>query len=272
MQDMPDTYRPLGRTATGTGPPVWLTLDQARLDLVVDWIGCPTWADARAFWDRHAALLRSPDVSWVLEELSAVSSVAGQRLQVVHEAVATDPDSAFEPHLRAEHIAAWTKIGPLDESRIYLTAHQDFLLSDPVVADFDSSAVGWKHFALATLARADGITRAYTYVQDRSALRTRLAQLLEAPEAPAVPDLLLAVGLLEMAVHNSFFTGQVHVQLATVLAGKPLGELDWRESTPAERDHALDDIWAVMKRHDGDHADLTTLIASIRTAASAQPL
>ncbi|MFG2993884.1 hypothetical protein ACGFZK_32110 [Streptomyces sp. NPDC048257] len=41
-----------------------------------------------------------------------------------------------------------------------------------------------------------------------------------------MPELRLAVGLLEGAVHQEFFTPQAPAELAAVLAGEPLGTAD----------------------------------------------
>ncbi|MEV6951316.1 caspase family protein [Streptomyces sp. NPDC051183] len=264
----------LWRTVARTEPPDWLGIPQATADLAAEWVRCPTWAAARAFWEEHAGLLRSAEVVTAVEEIALVDRLATQRLEVAREADSRDPDSAFFPYLTAECVTVWKALPTWEEARNYLGAQAKFLLSDQAVDLLWSEVKASRraeHYAVVTLARADGIAAAYQYVVDRGALRDRCGRLLAAPEKPD-PDLLFAIGVLEFTEHREAFTGQVHIQLALALAGMALGDERWHPHEFTEQTRVIEEIRSVLERHSGHDQVLGGLIRSIRASGAPQPL
>ncbi|MGW0900581.1 hypothetical protein ACWD0G_27025, partial [Streptomyces goshikiensis] len=261
----------LWRKATGGEPPPWLTLPQAALDLAVEWISCRTWAASRVFWDEHATALRSAETALALEELSLADAVGALHLGIARAATATGPDEAFRPYLTGEAIRTWTGLPSWEESQAYLTEHQPTLLHDQALDLLGSdveSAESALHFALVTLARADGIPAAYRCVDNRSALHTRLRQVLDSPEAD--PGLLHALALLERFAYQEDFTAAAHLALAAALTGSPPApDTVWPPAEPADRDRAISEIAALIGRQPQQAPALSTLIQSILAAGAA---
>ncbi|MCP3756392.1 caspase family protein [Streptomyces sp. TBY4] len=270
------------RAVAGTDPPDWLGIPDAAVDLAAGWVACPTWAEARTFWEEHAELLCSAEVTTALEEIALVDRSATARLhrpaaallRVARESASRDPDTAFFPYLTRECVETWKALPTWEESHNYLAAHAEFLLSDRAVDLLESDLKGRRqaeHFALAVLARADGIDAAYQYVMDRGALRSRCQRLLATPEEPA-PVILLAIGFLEFTVHREAFTGQAHGRLALALANGRLLDDPWHPHEVTERERAIEEIRSVNERHPGHGEVLCTLIRSIRAASGPRPL
>ncbi|WP_453126163.1 caspase family protein [Streptomyces sp. CLCI03] len=265
----------LWRTVTGGEPPDWLEIPDASFELAIDWVALPTWAEARRFWDTHGDLLQTATVTAALEDLALIDKVAELRLAVAREAAADGPDAAFRAHLSTEFLTVWRKIPTWPESRQYLTEHSEFILDDRALELLGSTLATPRqveHFAVATLARADGIPAAYQYIEDRAALRARLERLLNSPGEPNSPDLLLAIAFIEFSVYREAFTGQAHGRLAFVLEGNDVDAGEWHHSRLDERNRFIDDIACAFKHHPHHHAALAALIASIRASASPQPL
>ncbi|MFD9526608.1 caspase family protein [Streptomyces goshikiensis] len=262
----------LWREATGSEPPPWLTLPQAALDLAIEWISCRTWAASRAFWDEHAATLRSAETALALEELSLVDAVGALHLDIARAATATGPDEAFRPYLTVEAISTWTGLPSWEESQAYLTEHQETLLHDQALDLLGSdveTAESALHFALVMLARADGVAAAYGCLDSRSALHTRLRQVLASPEAE--PGLLRALALLERFAYQEDFTAAAHLALAAALTGSPPAPgTVWPPAEPADRDRVISEIADLIGRRPGHTPVLSALIRSI-LAASAAP-
>ncbi|MER8098517.1 hypothetical protein [Streptomyces goshikiensis] len=262
----------LWREETGSEPPPWLTLPQAALDLAVEWISCRTWAASRAFWDEHAAALRSAETALALEELSLANAVGALHLDIARAATATGPDEAFRPYLTGEAISTWTGLPSWEESQAYLTEHQATLLHDQAIdllgSDLDT-AESALHFALVTLARADGIPAAYQYVDNRPALHSRLRRVLASPDAD--PGLLRALALLERFAYQEDFTAAAHLALASALTGSPPApDTVWPAAEPADRDRVISEIADLIGRQPQQAPALSALIRSI-LAASAAP-
>ncbi|MFD3553018.1 tetratricopeptide repeat protein, partial [Streptomyces goshikiensis] len=260
----------LWREATGSEPPPWLTLPQAALDLAVKWISCRTWAASRAFWDEHAAALRSAETALALEELSLVDRAGALHLDIARAATATGPDDAFRPYLTGEAINTWAVLPSWEESEAYLTEHRATLLHDQALdllgSDVDTAEPAL-HFALIALARADGIPAAYRYVDNRSALHTRLRQVLDSPEAD--PGLLHALALLERFAYQEDFTAAAHLALAAALTGSPPAtDTVWPPAEPADRDRVISEIAALIGRQPQQAPALSTLIQSILAAGA----
>ncbi|MFB6827182.1 hypothetical protein ACFCXA_36980, partial [Streptomyces virginiae] len=263
----------LWRRETGSEPPPWLALPQASLDLAGAWIGCPTWADSRAFWSDHADDLRSADTALALQTLTLVTPAADQHLRIAREAAVDGPDSAFRPYVTTELLDAWIKLPNWQESQAYLADHEAALLHDQALSFLESdieTADSAVHFALITLARADGISTAYAYAESRSALHDRLQRLLKAPAAE--PDLLKAVALLELFVYQEPFTAAVHLAVAGALDGTPPdpATTSWPPAEPADRDRVIAEIATLMGDQPRHAPSLSALIPSI-LAASAAP-
>lgn len=129
------------------------------------------------------------------------------------------------------------------------------------------------HFALLTLARADGIPDAYRYLEGRAAANERLQRLLDASEAE--PEVLYALGLLELHIQEDEFTGTAHLALANALDGEPVAPeaepTHWPPATPAARTRIIGEIAALIGRQP-DHAPaLGALIQEILAAAESGP-
>ncbi|MGR4879377.1 caspase family protein [Streptomyces sp. LARHCF249] len=259
----------LWRDATGAEPPLWLAIPEASIDLAVNWINCPTWADSRAYWDEHAEDLGSAETAAALEELALFTQTAEEHLRIAGQAAATDPDHAFRPYLTGELLHAWTGLSTWEESQAYLTDHAAELLHDQALdvlgTDLGTADTALRH-ALIVLARADGIPAAYQNVEDRPLLNDRLQQLLAAPETQ--PDLLRAVALLEFFVHQEQFTGAAHLAIADALSGDvpPAPPTGWPPAEPAERDRVISEIAALIGRHPAHAAALSALIQSLLAA------
>ncbi|MFE3792399.1 hypothetical protein ACFXO4_32065, partial [Streptomyces goshikiensis] len=262
----------LWREATGSEPPPWLTLPQAALDLAIEWISCRTWAASRAFWDEHAATLRSAETALALEEFSLVDRAGALHLDIARAATATGPDEAFRPYLTGDLLSTWTGLPTWQESEAYLTEHQATLLHDQALDLLGSdveSAEPALHFALVTLARADGIPAAYRYVDNRPALHARLRQVLAATEMD--PALLHALALLERFAYQEDFTAAAHLALAAALTGSPPApDTVWPPAEPADRDRVISEIADLIGRQPQQAPALSALIRSI-LAASAAP-
>ncbi|MFG2709475.1 caspase family protein [Streptomyces goshikiensis] len=261
----------LWRKAAGSEPPAWLTLPQAALDLAIEWISCRTWTASRAFWDEHAADLRSAETALALEELSLVDAVGALHLGIARAAAATGPDGAFRPYLTSEAISTWTGLPTWEESQAYLTEHRATLFHDQAL-DLLGSDVGTAesalHFALLTLARADGVPAAYGCLDSRSALHARLRQVLASPEAE--PGLLRAVALLERSVYQEDFTAAAHLALAAALTGSPPSpDTAWPPAEPADRDRVISEIADLIGRQPRHAPALSALIQSIVAAGAA---
>ncbi|MFI5636817.1 caspase family protein [Streptomyces goshikiensis] len=262
----------LWRKVTGGKPPAWLTLPRASLDLAIEWISCRTWTASRAFWDEHAADLRSAETALALEEFSFADAVGELHLDIVREVAATGPDDAFRPYLTGELLSTWTGLPSWEESQAFLTEHQATLLHDQALdllgSDLDSAEPAL-HFALVTLARADDIPAAYRYVDNRSALHSRLRQVLASPEAD--PGLLRALALLERFAYQEDFTAAAHLALAAALTGAPPApDTLWPPAEPADRDRVISEIADLIGRQPQQAPALSSLIRSI-LAASAAP-
>ncbi|OKI52684.1 hypothetical protein AMK15_30210 [Streptomyces sp. MJM1172] len=262
----------LWREETGSEPPPWLTLPKAALDLANKWISCRTWAASRAFWDEHAAALRSAETALALKELSLMDPVGALHLDIARAATATGPDEAFRPYLTGEAISTWTGLPNWEESEAYLTEHQATLLHDQALdlleSDLDTAEPAL-HFALIALARADGIPAAYRYVDNSSALHTRLRQVLASSEAD--PGLLRALALLERFAYQEDFTAAAHLALAAALTGAPPApDTVWPPAESADRDRVISEIADLIGRRPGHAPVLSALIRSI-LAASAAP-
>ncbi len=264
----------LWREATDSEPPAWLTLPQRALDLAVEWIRCRTWAASRAFWDEHADALRSTETLLALEELSLADEVGALHLEIARAAAATGPDEAFRPFLTGELLTGWTGLPTWEESQAYLTEHRAALFHDQALDMLGSDAEtadSALHFALLTLALADGIPAAYHYIDDRAALHARLHQVLAPSEAEAAPELLKAVALLELYAYQEEFTGTAHLALAAALTGTPPGPAGpWPPAEPADRDRVISEIAALIGRRPQHAPTLSTLIQSILAAGAAQ--
>ncbi|WP_332759616.1 caspase family protein [Streptomyces sp. MT206] len=261
----------LWRKATGSEPPPWLTLPQAALDLAVEWINCRTWAASRAFWDEHAAALGSAETALALEELSLMYPVGALHLDIARAATATGPDEAFRPYLTGEAISTWTGLPSWEESEAYLTKHRATLLQDQALdllrSDLDTAEPAL-HFALVTLARADGIPAAYRYVDNRSALHARLQQMLASPETE--PGLLRALALLERFAYQEDFTAAAHLALAAALTGAPPApDTVWPPAEPADRDRVISEVADLIGRQPQQAPALSALIRSILAASAA---
>ncbi|MET7533435.1 tetratricopeptide repeat protein [Streptomyces goshikiensis] len=261
----------LWREETDSEPPPWLTLPEAALDLVIEWINCRTWDASRAFWDEHAAALGSAETALALEELSLMDPVGALHLDIARAATTTGPDEAFRPYLTGEAISTWIGLSSWEESQAYLTEHQATLLHDQALdllrSDVDTAEPAL-HFALIALARADGIPAAYRYVDNRSALHTRLRQVLASPEAD--PGLLHALALLERFAYQEDFTAAAHLALAAALTGAPPApDTAWPPSEPADRDRVISEIALLIGRRPQQAPALSTLIQSILAASAA---
>ncbi|MGP3685533.1 tetratricopeptide repeat protein [Streptomyces sp. IBSNAI002] len=257
----------LWREETGGEPPAWLTLKQGTVDLVIDWINCPTWPDSRAFWDAHAEGLGAADTVTALEEAALISTAAEAHLEIVHAVMATDADTAFRPFLIGTLLHTWIGAATWEESQVYLTDHSAELLHDQALELLGSDTASVEsvvHHALLTLARALGIPHAYRCIEDRSALDDRLRQILSASEAE--PDLLRAVAFLESSVHGEPFTGTAHLAIAGALAGGPPGQSAWPSAEPALRDRVISEIAELIGRHPAHASALSALIQSLVAA------
>ncbi|MFD4246540.1 tetratricopeptide repeat protein [Streptomyces sp. NPDC058525] len=257
------------RETTGEEPPSWLALPPAAIELAVEWINRPTWADSRTFWDEHAEDLGSADTSAALEELTLASPVAEAHLLLAREAVADGPDSAFRPHLTAELLRTWMSLSTWEESQAYLTANAGALLHDQALALLGSNTEATDsavHHALVTLARADGVPHAYRYVEERPALDGRIRRLLAEPEAD--PYLLQAIALLEFAAHGDPFSATAHLGAAGILAGAglPPGDVDWPPTEPTARHRVISEIAELIARHPAHAPALSALIQSLVAA------
>ncbi|MFG2980297.1 tetratricopeptide repeat protein [Streptomyces sp. NPDC048258] len=259
-----DRVTALWRETTGTGPPGWLHLPAAALDLAHSWLDCPDWATARAFWDEHDASLRSPEVASALEELALAFPAASTFLWIVRTAAATDADSAFRPFVTGELLMVWSGLPSWEESRAFLSEHAPVLLHDLALELLDSATEtpeACVHLALLDFARADGIPSSYAYLESLDVLRDRIRQLLAASEAR--PGLLRAAGLLEFYVHGEKFTGVAHLHVASVLGGGPQDPASWPAAEPAARDRVLGEIAALIRRHPAHAPALGALIESL---------
>ncbi|MFE9842786.1 caspase family protein [Streptomyces goshikiensis] len=261
----------LWREETGIHPPAWLTLPKAALDLAVEWINCPTWTASRAFWDAHSHDLQSADTALALEEIALVTTASAQHLQIVRTAAAEGPDDAFRPYLTGELLHTWADLPTWEESQTYLTDHEAVLLHDQALellgAGLETADTAL-HFALITLACADGIPAAYGYADDRSTLHTRLQQLLASPEPQ--PNLLQALALLELFVYQEQFTAAAHLAVAAALTGAPPApDTAWPPAEPADRDRVISEIADLIGRQPGYAPVLSALIRSILAASGA---
>ncbi|MFD5551394.1 tetratricopeptide repeat protein, partial [Streptomyces goshikiensis] len=261
----------LWREETDSEPPPWLKLPKAALDLANKWISCRTWAASRAFWDEHATALRSAETALALEELSLVDRARALHLDIARAATATGPDEAFRPYLTGEAISTWTGLPSWEESQAYLTEHQETLLHDQALdllrSDLDTAEPAL-HFALVTLARADGIPAAYRYVDNRSALHARLQQVLASPETE--PGLLRALALLERFAYQEDFTAAAHLALAAALTGSPPApDTVWPPAEPADRDRVISEVADIIGRQPQQAPALSALIRSILAASAA---
>ena len=256
------------RTAAGTEAPAWIDLPETAFDLAIAWIQCPTWADARTFWDEHATDLQSPETIVALEELALAYESAEQHLHIARAATADTPDAAFRPYVTGELLSAWMDCPNWDESQVYLSNHAEDLLHDQAAALLTSnteSAEAAIHFALLSLARADGIPTAYEYLADRTALNERIQSLLATPDA----ELLNACALLELLIHQDEFTATVHLSISAILAESGHEPPSWPTPTPSDRDRALTEITTLMGRSPQHAQALGTLIQSILTSTTA---
>ncbi|MGW3060423.1 hypothetical protein ACWC98_31465, partial [Streptomyces goshikiensis] len=261
----------LWRETTGSEPPPWLTLPQAALDLGAEWISCRTWAASRAFWDEHATAIRSAETALALEELSLMDPVGALHLDIARAATATGPDEAFRPYLTGDLLSTWTGLPTWQESEAYLTEHRATLLHDQALdllgSDVDTAEPAL-HFALVTLARADGIPAAYRYVDNRSALHARLRQVLTATEME--PGLLHALALLERFAYQEDFTATAHLALAAALTGSPPApDTVWPPAEPADRDRVISEVADLIGRQPQQAPALSALIRSILAASAA---
>ncbi|MFE3607239.1 tetratricopeptide repeat protein, partial [Streptomyces goshikiensis] len=260
----------LWREETDSEPPPWLSLPEAALDLAIEWISCRTWAASRAFWDEHAAALRSAETALALEELSLMDPVGALHLDIARAATATGPDEAFRPYLTGDLLSTWTGLPTWQESEAYLTEHQATLLHDQALDLLGSdveTAESALHFALVTLARADGIPAAYRYVDNRSALHARLRQVLGATEMD--PALLHALALLERFAYQEDFTAAAHLALAAALTGSPPApDTVWPPAEPADRDRVISEIADLIGRQPQQAPALSALIRSILAASA----
>ncbi|MBT2540323.1 tetratricopeptide repeat protein [Streptomyces sp. ISL-44] len=257
----------LWHDVTGAEPPLWLAIPEAAMELAVDWINCPTWADSRAFWEEHAENLCSAEVAAALEELALFTQTAEEHLRIAGEAATAGPDIAFRPYLTAELLHTWTGLSTWEESQAYLTHHAAALLHDHALERLGSrldTADSAVHHALITLARADGVPAAYRHIEDRPSLHDRLQQLLNAPEAD--PDLLHAIALLELFTHQEHFTGTAHLALAGVLSGVPPQPTTWPPAEPADRNRVISEVAVLIGRHPTHAAALSALIQSLLAA------
>ncbi|MFK0253098.1 hypothetical protein ACIQUT_05785, partial [Streptomyces sp. NPDC090445] len=259
----------LWRDTAGSEPPPWLMLPQDALDLAVEWINRPSWAASRAFWDDHAEDLRSPETALALEELALVSEAAEEHLRIACKAEDTDPDDAFRPYITGELLNTWAGLSTWEESETFLTDHAAALLHDQALTLLASdleTAQSAVHFALSTLARADGIPTAFRYVEDRPAVHERLRQVMADPGLD--PDLLHALALLERFVYQDHFTGTAHLALASALAGSPPAPVTWPPAEPADRDRVISEIATLIGRHPQHAPALSSLIQQILAAAA----
>ncbi|MEU6863671.1 caspase family protein [Streptomyces sp. NPDC046876] len=266
----------LWREITGTEPPSWLALPERVLVLAIEWINCPTWAACRAFWDAHAEELRSAQAATALEELALLSPDAAVHLRIAREADAVGPDNAFRRYVTGELLHTWMALPTWEQSRSHLTEHAATLLHDQafglLTANFEAPGAAL-HFALLSLARADGIPAAYQYLQDRATADARLRQAMDAPETD--PDILYALGLLELHAHEDEFTGTAHLALANALAGKPdapgRDPIAWPPATPSTRTRIIGEIAALIGRQPAHAPALGALIQEILAAAETGP-
>ncbi|MEV6502258.1 hypothetical protein AB0M53_32780, partial [Streptomyces prunicolor] len=256
------------RTATGTDAPAWLELPESVFELTIAWLQCLSWADTRTFWDEHAADLQSPETILALEELALAHEAAEQHLHIARTATAETPDAAFRPYITEELLSTWIDCPTWEESQTYLADHTEDLLHDQAAALLASdteSAEAAVHFALLSLARADGIPTAYGYIADRTALNERIQGLLATPDA----ELLYACSLLELLIHQDEFTATVHQSISAILLDAAYNPPHWPTPTPSDRDRALTEITALMGRSPQHAQALGTLVQSILTSTTA---
>ncbi|MCX5334690.1 AAA family ATPase [Streptomyces sp. NBC_00140] len=254
--------RAMWRTTTGAEAPAWLDLHETAFDLVISWISCPTWVSSRAFWDKHAADLQSPETTLALEELALTHKAARQHLDIALVAAAQGPDTAFRPYITSELLATWFDYSTWEESETYLSDHAETLLHDQateLLATNTESAEVSAHLALLILARAEEIPTAYGYIADRTTLNDRIQRLLVTPDAEA----LNACALLELLIHQDEFTGTLHLAISAILANATYDPTPWPAHTPSDRDRALTEITALMGRTPQHAQALGTLLQSL---------
>ncbi|MEU3777493.1 tetratricopeptide repeat protein [Streptomyces sp. NPDC032472] len=266
----------LWREAAGAAPPAWLFLPPAAFDLASAWLACPSWAASRAFWDEHGADLGLPETLSALEELTLVGGrYTEEHLRIAREVEAVGPDEAFRPYLTGELLDAWMILPTWEESRIHLAEHAAVLLHDQALGLLGSeldTAASAVHFALLSVARAEGIPAAYRYLEDRAAVDERLHRLMEAPEVD--PELLYALGLLELHIHEDEFTSTAHLALANALDGEPVAAqaepTHWPPATPAARTRIVGEIAALIGRRPARAPALGALIQEILAVAETE--
>jgi hypothetical protein len=206
---------------TGSTAPDWLSLSEETLNLVVDWVSTPSWADSQAFWSRHHETLSSEEASIALEELALVWPIAARHLELRKVVLSEGRDAVFQQLIVRDRLQDWLQCETWDASKSFLQENGELLLDESAEAllahtEPFTSAIA-VHVTLLRIARTEGIDTAFNCVQDRSALQAHVLRALSARDAQA----LAGAAAIESSVFDDQASFAAHYQAAVLLADEP---------------------------------------------------
>ncbi|MGW0187935.1 tetratricopeptide repeat protein [Streptomyces sp. NPDC003362] len=205
---------------TGSTAPDWLSLSDETLNLVVDWVSTPSWADSQVFWSRHHETLSSEEASVALEELALVWPVATQHQELRKVIFSAGQNAVFRQLIVRDRLQEWLQCETWDASKSFLRENGE-LLDESAEAllvhtgSFTSDIA--VHVTLLRIARTEDIDAAFQCVQDRSALQAYVLRALSARDAPA----LAGAAAIEGSVFGDQPSFTAHYQAAVLLADEP---------------------------------------------------
>jgi hypothetical protein len=206
---------------TGSTAPDWLSLSEETLNLVVDWMSTPSWADSQVFWSRHHETLSSEEATIALEELALVWPVAAQHQELRGVILSAGQNAVFRQLIVRDRLQEWLRCETWDASKRFLRENGELLLDESTEAllahtEPFTSAIA-VHVTLLRIARTEDIDAAFQCVQDRSALQAHVLRALSARDAQA----LVGAAAIEGAVFDDQPSFTAHYQAAVLLADGP---------------------------------------------------
>ena len=258
-------------------PPAWLTLSEAVLTMLVEWLDSASWSESRTFWDLHGESLLSSEAALALEELALISAAAEQHLGILQQLSEGNADDVYRPLVLSEVLSRWMESASWEESKSFLELQSADLLNGDAanvllrLAERQDDAEGLSpdvavHLALLQLASQDDTATAYACVEDRTALHYRVQRALVEADATALHH----CAALEAAVFQDDLAAAVHWLIAAILTDArepaipptPLAEL-LAESSTEDRNRAASEVAALIGRHSQHAQPLSQLLQSL---------
>ncbi|EFL31584.1 TPR repeat-containing protein [Streptomyces viridochromogenes DSM 40736] len=209
------------RQETDAPAPDWLSLSEATMNLVVEWVNTPTWTDSRTFWSRHAGALGADEAATALAELALVWPVAEQHQRIRELVLSEGVDSVFQTLILRDTLSGWLECESWDDSKRFFRENSELLLdefAENTLTKTDDVTPGIAvHAALLRIARAEDIDTAFQCVQDRGALQRQVLRALNDGDAQA----LAYAAAIEGSVFDDELSSATHHQAALLLAGAP---------------------------------------------------